>query len=477
MKRAMLLVICVSALAAILAYRYWPSLTSAETVRIPPPVPVAFDTLPVATRASQLFSSGRYVEFEKMLDAALADVRQPDDIEWMLAATCDKGVAARREIDRWQASEPPDTHLWSSLCLGRAFLRQGLQDRGTGFAVNTAAEKFNRMVFAFDDAYARLIPFYKDPGYRRAVIVPLLTLLQFSGGRDVDATVGDYASLYAASVGAFPRMATLYLHQLERTRPQWGGSIAAMHAFALQVRSSGAPDWAVKRIAASVNKSVDYEQWKGNPQRPAETLEAQIDGDLSADDLELLAVDLDKMDRPESAARARDLAVKRYPNATAPLWRRGYIRVTRDGRRDLKAGYDDFVAAANRGDHYALDRIVTTLCYGEAPVAKDWIVLRPWVEYGVSIGHAKSEQMLGTLYLQGLAGVTADQNKALELYRASARHGYDNGQHDLGAMLLRAAQTDAQRQEAVSWLQAAAQQGHRFASEKLSAMNLPIRSP
>ena len=321
------------------------------------------------------------------------------------------------------------------------------------------------------------MPFYNDANYRRAVVIPVLTLLQFAGGQGGYSALGNYDSIYATSTAAFPRMSSLYLHQLENLRPQWGGSIAKMQAFALQARSSGAPDWAVKRMAAIVEKTVDYERWKGNPQRPAQTLEAQIDGALSADDLETLALDLDKMNRPESAARARDEAVKRFPNATAPLWRRGHIRVTRNNRQELKAGYDDFVAAANRGDHYALDRIVTTLAYGDAPIAKDWNALLLWAEYGASIGHALSEHALGSLYLQGSAGASSDPAKAIELYRASARHGHSNAQHDLGTLLLSAAASDAQKQEAISWLQAAAQQGHRFAKEKLSAMNLPIQSP
>ena len=130
----------------------------------------------------------------------------------------------------------------------------------------------------------------------------------------------------------------------------------------------------------------------------------------------------------------------------------------------------------NRGNYWALDRVVTALGYGDAPISKDWDALVQWVEYGASVGHAMSEQVLGSMSLQGLAGVKTDRTRAIELLRRSARHGYDTGQHDLATLLLQTAKTGAEKEEAIGWMQEAARQGHRFAREKLAAMGLPYRA-
>jgi uncharacterized protein len=161
--------------------------------------------------------------------------------------------------------------------------------------------------------------------------------------------------------------------------------------------------------------------------------------------------------------------VRLYPEATMPLVRRGYALLANG---DTKAAYADFVAAANRSDYWALDKVVGTLCYGNDGIARDADRLRPWVEHGASIGHGMSEQLLGTMYLQGLDGVAVNREKAIEYYRRSARHGYANGQHDLATVLLQTATSDAEKQQAVAWLQEAARQEHRFAREKLARMGI-----
>jgi hypothetical protein len=339
------------------------------------------------------------MDLEKLLDQSLANAAMPDEIELALNYTCDYPTVSRREAERWFARRP--NSLWPQLCLGRAYLQQGLQARGSEFAMNTPPEKFARMRRAFDDAYERLAPPYKDATYRRAVTVPLLTLLQFSGSASVGAAVGNYDSVYRASVAAYPKMEALYTHRMNNLRPQWGGSIDEMLRFVEEARTNGAPERIVNLLAATAASTVTFEQWKGNPQMPASELEIQIGRELGVDAYESLALDLDLIGSPIGARRSRDEAVRRYAEHTIPLVRRGYALLKKG---ESKVAYRDFVEAANRGNYWALNKVVYTLAYGDDGLQKDsGELLKSWAEYGASIGHAISEHIVGTMFLQGLS--------------------------------------------------------------------------
>ena len=178
-KRLYLLLLCLIALIAALAYVYWPSARALFATRLASSSPVAFHSLPIGTRAAQLFWSNRFTEFDRLLDSALADASRPGDIESALGTTCDRGTDARRDAELWQAQMPAS--LWPALCIGRAYLQQGIQARGRELSANTTPGRFDRMQAAFDDANARLAPFYSDAAYRRAVVIPVLSRLQFAG--------------------------------------------------------------------------------------------------------------------------------------------------------------------------------------------------------------------------------------------------------------------------------------------------------
>ena len=468
-QRTSLLLVAFIVLLLALVWTSWSTLLGLTVYRLPASTPVGQGSLPVGTRAAQLFWSERYMDLEKLLDQLLINAAMPDEIELALNNTCDYPIASRREAERWLAQRP--TSLWPQLCLGRAYLQQGLQARGNEFSMNTPPEKIARMHRAFEDAYAQLAPSYNDAKYQRAVIVPLLTLLQFSGSASVGAAVGNYDSVYRAGVAAHPKMETLYAHRMNNLRPQWGGSINEMLRFVEEARKNGAPERVIDRLAATAAAAVTFEQWKGNPQMPASELEVQIGRDLGIDAYENLALDLDRIGSPIGAKRARDEAVRRYAEHTTPLVRRGYTLLKKG---ESKVAYRDFVEAANRGDYSALNKVIYTLAYGDDVLQKDsGELLKSWAEHGASIGHAMSEHVVGTLFLQGLSGVKPDHAKAIAFYQRSARHGYANGQHDLATLLLRAAKSDADKQEAVGWLQEAARQQHRFAREKLANMGIP----
>jgi hypothetical protein len=140
-----LVAVLIFALSA-LAWTYWPTLHRLTATRLPEPTPVKHESLPLATRVAHLFWSGRYTEFEAMLEQSLANVANPSVIESLLSSTCDRAPSAQREGERWLAAKP--TALWPQLCLGRAFVKHGLQRRGTEFSMNTRAEQFMRIEVA-----------------------------------------------------------------------------------------------------------------------------------------------------------------------------------------------------------------------------------------------------------------------------------------------------------------------------------------
>lgn len=97
-----------------------------------------------------------------------------------------------------------------------------------------------------------------------------------------------------------------------------------------------------------------------------------------------------------------------------------------------------------------------------------------WYELATRQGHAEAQCLLGLCRLGGI-GVPPDLHQAETLFRQSSAAGWAEAQYQLACLLGLPGRKDMERAEAVSWMEKAAQQGHRQARLKL-ATRIPIQS-
>ncbi len=110
------------------------------------------------------------------------------------------------------------------------------------------------------------------------------------------------------------------------------------------------------------------------------------------------------------------------------------------------AGYDEGIAAVDRGDYETALR-----------------ELRPLVEQG----HTEAEFLLGALYYEG-QGVKQDYAEAAALFRRAAEKGLARAQYYLGAMYSKGAGVEKSAAESIRWYRKAAEQNHAVAQTQLA---------
>ncbi len=109
------------------------------------------------------------------------------------------------------------------------------------------------------------------------------------------------------------------------------------------------------------------------------------------------------------------------------------------------AGYDDGLAAYDRGDY------VTAL--------REWHPL-------AKQGNAKAQYKLGLMYDNGL-GVTQDYARAVNWYHKAAEQGNAGAQYNLGYLYTNGLGVPQNYARAVKWFRKAAEQGHAKAQNNL----------
>lgn len=99
-----------------------------------------------------------------------------------------------------------------------------------------------------------------------------------------------------------------------------------------------------------------------------------------------------------------------------------------------------------------------------------------WLELAAQNGHPKAMMRLGELYWCGSGKINLDENKALELFRQSARLGLVQAQYLLGAILA-TDNTYYDPEEAVVWYKMAADSGDTEALHNLEGIKLKSNQP
>lgn len=92
-----------------------------------------------------------------------------------------------------------------------------------------------------------------------------------------------------------------------------------------------------------------------------------------------------------------------------------------------------------------------------------------WLEKAVAQGHAGAMFWLGRMYYLG-KGVMLNIEKAISLYKESARNGYEQAQLHVGMMLLSGNEIAKDEQKALSYLVKAANKGNYLARCRLKEM-------
>ena len=151
---------------------------------------------------------------------------------------------------------------------------------------------------------------------------------------------------------------------------------------------------------------------------------------------------------------------------------------------DARAGFDEGLAAYNRGDYATALREFRPLAeHGDADaqfylgfmyrrgvgVTLDYAEAVRWFRMAAEKGDANAQNSLGAMYGKGL-GVPQDFAAALRWFRMAVEQGYATAQHNLGVAYREGNGVGQDYAKAVRWFRMAAEQGYADAQYNLGSM-------
>lgn len=123
--------------------------------------------------------------------------------------------------------------------------------------------------------------------------------------------------------------------------------------------------------------------------------------------------------------------------------------------KNLGTAFDLFIQAANAGHTEAQSRVGLAYEVGRG-VGRDYQKALYWYHQSAAEGNSEAQKNLGVMYEKG-HGVSVDYAKARHWYQLSAEGGNPKGQRNLARFYL-SGNGAADRDKAIMWLRAAAQQ-------------------
>lgn len=146
-----------------------------------------------------------------------------------------------------------------------------------------------------------------------------------------------------------------------------------------------------------------------------------------------------------------------------------YLR--HQARKEMGRGGEalrDAVAAAVLGDDDAMQTVINAHLQGTMGVAPgDHQGLIAYCRMGAAFGLPAAANCIGSMYVDGAAGLPRDTTQGVAWHLLAARGGHDNSQHDVGVLLPRVAPGQPAQDLAGFWMREAARQGHQYARHKL----------
>jgi TPR repeat protein len=141
---------------------------------------------------------------------------------------------------------------------------------------------------------------------------------------------------------------------------------------------------------------------------------------------------------------------------------------------DYQTARERWLALAERGNTSAMINIANMYEQGQG-VEQDQQTALSWQRRAADLGDSRAQLHLGVAYEEG-HGVERDPRQAAEWFRKAAEQDDATAQFNLGVMLATAygegldQSTPAERTEAITWLERAADGGHPDAAQLLSTL-------
>ena len=369
---------------------------------------------PVQRHIIALLDRGDYEELERLLGgyqhAFEADAALSPRLENAFAAFRKVPQGAERRFNEWVAMFPSSYAALTAR--GCYFYFQGLEARGTAYIRETPQENIRAMQAYLERArkdLRRSLTLAPKPYVSR---LTLMSIARTSGSR------ADERAQYREAVKLAPQSIELRLSRMAGLEPRWGGSYAQMEAYLAESRSELTDPEATNRLAARIPSYRAYERQEAK--------------------------------QYAQALKLYDEAIGLYA-AASTLCERSYV--LSQLKRDAEAFADVKLALSKARDiRYCLDRAVALAPnVGNADEVIQLMGLV--VEADPANPHAFNQR--GWRYQQ-----QGRDDLAFQDFLASARLGEGWGQLMTGKYYWAGKGVREDREEALTWLRKAAEQGH-----------------
>lgn len=250
-------------------------------------------------------------------------------------------------------------------------------------------------------------------------------------------------------------------------RPEWGGSYGAMTAFANETRRYAANDKlneVVRKLEGDIlNKRGDERSSAGDNKGALEYYQgaaALIEDYVFLTDRGRIYKNLKQYDKAlADFTRAMEL----NPNGLDAREYRGHTYMLIGRSRE---GFNDYIAAAERGDVWAQYTLGYMYQHGRDGVAKNADEAVKWYLRAATLGSAAGQFYLADMYMRA-NGVRQNDAEAVKWLRLAAAQGHDNAQNNLGLLLWYGRGVASDRKEAIKLWRMAAKSGSTEAKRNL----------
>jgi TPR repeat protein len=387
---------------------------AAEPIRLNPEEMIAF------------LRAGNFSELDARMSMKQAAYEAASDGEWDLLQAL--AIFERTEPDleaafnAWVAAQPRS--YIARAARGAYFYKRAWAFRGTRHVRDTPSESLAAMRELFKRAEGDLL------ASRNLSPRPQASDRYLIG---IAMAVGDRAArrrIYLEALRGDPENYGARRAFLSTLRPEWGGSLVAMHAF-VEETAAAAQTQKQRAVASYLEASLlgylGLHHHRLNAHQRALVL---YDAALAkAEDSTVLAQRaqlLIQLKRADEGLRDAEHAIELEPTSAAAVEYRGVLR---EQRKQMPQALDDYRRAAGYGSTYAMQRLGIIYMTG-GDVAKNYREAAKWLELGAGFGEDRAQNYLGWMYAEGV-GVPRDGGRALELWYGSAAQGNEEARRYL----------------------------------------------
>lgn len=370
--------------------------------------------------------AGNFSELNARISTYQAAYEAASDGEWELLQAI--AVFERIEPDleaafnAWVAAQPQS--YIARAARGAYFYKRAWAFRGARYAGDTPSESIVAMRELFKRAADDLQTSHKLSSRPQVSDRYLIGIAMARGDRAAP------RRFYMEAVRGDPENYGARRAFLNALRPEWGGSLDAMHAFVQQTAAAAQTEKqraVANYLEASLLGYLGFHYYRVNEHtRALQLYDAAL---TKAEDSIVLARRaqlLVQLRRADEALRDAERAIELEPTSADALEYRGVLR---EQRKQMPQALDDYRRAAAYGSTYAMQRLgIIYLTGGDVP--KNYREAAKWLQLGAEFGEHRAQNYLAWMYSEG-AGVPRDGRRALELWYASAGQGNEEARRYL----------------------------------------------